>query len=149
MLYFNPTSVEVHRQAAEWFWDQEVFDFVGDRLHLVEQPSFRVYLLAWELKQAGLDWELAVLSRCLQGTALEVAKLRFNAAFSSEENRARAFVAAGYGCRATYFNYAKKLRPPETVPKIVLTNEKPPSLAEPAFDLFGFLQQRFGRLGNG
>lgn len=149
VLYFNPTPVEVHRQAALWFWDQGVFDFVADHLHLVEQPSFRVYQLAWELKKAGLDWKLAVLSRCLQGTALEVAKLRFDATFSSEENRARAFVEAGHGCRATYFNHAKKLRSPEFVPKIVLTNKEPQLLAEEKFDLLALLQQRFGRLGNG
>src|SRR5713226_4022568 len=30
LLLFEPTPLEVHRQAARWFWDQEVFDFVAD-----------------------------------------------------------------------------------------------------------------------
>src|SRR5207253_2457952 len=67
-----------HRQAARWFWDQEIFDFVADHLHLVTQHSLRTYCHAWELKQAGLDWRQGVLCRCLTGAALEVAKLKAN-----------------------------------------------------------------------
>jgi hypothetical protein len=29
LLFFEPATIEVHRQAAGWFWDQEVFDFVA------------------------------------------------------------------------------------------------------------------------
>ena len=34
LLSFAPTPPEVHRRTAEWFWDQEVFDFIGAHLHL-------------------------------------------------------------------------------------------------------------------
>src|SRR5262249_57589724 len=76
VLVFEPTALEVHRHAAAWFWDQQIFDFVAARLHLIAQHSLRTYRQAWELKQAGLDWRRAVLSRCLSGPALLVARLQ-------------------------------------------------------------------------
>jgi hypothetical protein len=63
VLFFEPTALEVHRQGAGWFWDQEIFDFVSAQLHLMAQHSLRTYRQAWELKQAGLNWRRAVLSR--------------------------------------------------------------------------------------
>ena len=54
---------------------------------------------------------MAILGPCLTGTALAVAKFRADASFASDAKRAQAFVAAGLGCRATYFNIAKKLQP--------------------------------------
>jgi hypothetical protein len=59
----------------------------------------------------------------------------------------KAFVAQGGGCRATYFNHARRLRPPAGVPNIVLTNS-PPSLDEP-IDLTDLLRRRYGGLGQG
>ena len=87
VLIFEPSALEVHRQAASWFWDKEIFDFVAAQLHLMTQPSLRTYVLAWELKVAGLDWRYAVLSRCLTGSAREVAQLKANPAFATEEER--------------------------------------------------------------
>jgi hypothetical protein len=43
VLFFEPTALEVHRQAAGWFWDQEIFDFVAARLHLIDRHSLRTY----------------------------------------------------------------------------------------------------------
>jgi hypothetical protein len=40
----------------------------------------------------------------------------------------QAIIAAGGGCRATYYHYARKLRPPADVPKIVLTNQTAPKV---------------------
>ena len=107
VILFEPTSLEVHRQAASWFWDQEIFDFVADHLHLIAQHSLRTYRHAWELKRAGLNWRQAVLSRYLAGPALVVARLKTNRVLANEAERVRAFVQAGAGCRATYFHHAK------------------------------------------
>ncbi len=54
LLLFEPAPLEVHLQAARWFWDAEVFDFIADHLHLFAQHSLRTYHHAWELKQAGV-----------------------------------------------------------------------------------------------
>lgn len=149
ILHFDPSAVEIHRQAGTWFWNQEIFDFVAAHLHLLERPSLRIYQLAWEQMAAGLDWKSLVLSRCLRGTALEVAKLKADPTFGSEEERVQAFVAAGMGCRATYFNHAKRLQTANPVPPIVLSQTAPPSAENSPFDLIESLLQRFGRLGNG
>jgi hypothetical protein len=126
VLVFEPAPAEVHLQAAQWFWDQEIFDCVADHLHLVGQHSLRTYTCAWELKQAALDWRQGVLSRCLQGPALAVARLRADPSYPSEAQRIRAFVAAGWGGRATYFRYAQQLRPATTRPTLLLRHTRPP-----------------------
>ena len=154
LLLFEPAPLEVHRQAAYWFWDQEIFDFIAGHLHLMAQHSLRTYCHAWELKQAGLDWRQGVLCRCLTGVALAVAKLKANPNFASEAQRVRAFVRSGAGCRASYFRHAQKLRPTERPPKILLTESSPPQdEASPANgtrdDYLDRLRRRFGHLGNG
>jgi hypothetical protein len=150
VISFEPSAAEVHRQAATWFWDQEIFDFVANHLHLMDRPSLRTYVLAYELKRAGLDWKQGVLSRCLKGTALTVAQLKADSRYTTEEDRAKAFVASGAGCRATYFNHARKLCSPEEVPRILLVNSSPPTLVPPRLaDIFDLLRERFGNLGSG
>jgi hypothetical protein len=112
MIVFDPPPNEVHRQAVRWFHDQEVLDFIADHLHLIAKHSFRTYLLAFELKKAQMDWKRTTLSRFLSGPALLVAQLKADPAFESEAGRVKAFGEGGGGSRATYFNYAKKIRPP-------------------------------------
>ena len=149
LLLFEPAPVEVHRQAARWFWDQGIFDFIAGHLHLMAQHSLRTYCHAWELKQAGLDWRQGVLCRCLTGVALAVAKLKANPNFASEAERVRAFVRSGAGCRASYFRHAKKLQPAARSQKIVLTQATPPVNEAAPGNHLDQLRRRFGRLGNG
>jgi len=149
LLLFEPAPLEVHIQAARWFWDQEIFDFVAEHLHLMAQHSLRTYQHAAELKAAGMDWRNVVLSRCLTGAALEVAKLKASPKFASEAERVRAFVQSGAGCRASYFRHAKKLQGIADKPKIELTQAAPPVNVGTHADHFDQLRRRFGRLGNG
>jgi hypothetical protein len=130
VVFFEPSALEVHRQAATWFWDQEIFDFVQARLHCLAEASLRHYLAAWELKKAGLDWRSLILSRCLSGRALLVAQVQADSRYSSEAQRVRAFVAAGGGSRATYFNWSRKLQAPTLIPAIHLRHQRP--AAKPA-----------------
>jgi len=149
LLLFEPAPVEVHLQAARWFWDQEIFDFIAGHLHLMAQHSLRTYCHAWELRQAGLDWRQGVLCRCLTGVALAVAKLKANPNFASEAQRVRAFVRSGAGCRATFFRHAQKLRPAVRPPKILLTQTSPHVDEASPNNHLDQLRRRFGRLGNG
>lgn len=110
-LLFDPTPEEVHRQVAEWFTDEEVFRWFGAHLHLIAKPSMRHYVRAAELKSVGIDWLKVLMGEAFTETTLVVARLRSDPSFANEEARARAFVEQGAGCRATYFNHAKKLRP--------------------------------------
>jgi hypothetical protein len=120
IVLFEPTALEVHRHAASWFWDQVVFDFVADHLHLLTRPSLRIYVPASVLKGAGLDWRQSILCHCLTGTALKVARLKADPNYPREEDRVRVFVDSGAGCRATYFNHARELQPPCESPRIKL-----------------------------
>jgi hypothetical protein len=146
--FFEPSPAEVHRRVASWFRDQEVFDFLADHMHLVEAPSMRQYVGASELKAAGMDWRGVTLQGMLSGPALRVASLKADLSFASEEDRGKAFTAAGWGCRATYFNHARKLSPPGEVERIILpTCQVDASGSDPS--LLEVLRRRPGRLGDG
>ena len=57
MVYFDPTPAEVHANAAVWFWDQEIFDFIGRHLNLFGADKlWRTYVKAYERRQKG-DWQ--------------------------------------------------------------------------------------------
>src|SRR5262249_35552582 len=149
VLFFEPTALEVHRQAAGWFWDQEIFDFVAARLHLIDQHSLRTYRQASELKQAGLDWRRALLSRSLTDPAWRVPRLQPALSCPSEAARVQPFIAAGAGCRPTYYHHARQLRPATDVPKMVPTSKAPPVEDMPLPNHLDDLRRRYGRLGNG
>jgi hypothetical protein len=110
VLLFEPTAEEVHRQAGGWFDDPELYRWFGAHLHLIAEPSLRHYVRALELKRAGLDWTQGLpLAGRSEKTRL-VMRLKADPGYRSEEARARAFVALGGGCRATYFNHARRLK---------------------------------------
>ncbi len=147
VVVFDPSAAEVHARTAVWFWDQAIFDWVGEHLHLIARPSMRTYCAAWELKAAGLDWKGLLLDHWLSGTRLLVARLKADASFATEEDRARAFVERGGGCRATYFNHARDLRPPVAPPGHIVAGS-PPADGE-AEDVLDMLRRRHGELGSG
>ena len=125
VVIFQPSALEVHLRTAAWFWDQEIFNFVGERLPWLTEPSMRHYVAGWELKQAGLDWRSLLLSRCLSGRALLVAQLKADPRYASEGDRVQAFLAQGGGSRSTYFNWSRKLQAQEKAPPIQLANPPP------------------------
>jgi hypothetical protein len=110
MLVFEPTAEEVHRKTGEWFDDPDIYRWFGENLHLVAEPSMRQYLRAAELKRAGMDWmQIVPLAPESQRQRL-VAELQADRRFVTQERRVREFAARGGGCRATYFNHARRLR---------------------------------------
>jgi hypothetical protein len=149
VLEFDPPADEVHRHAARWYWDQEVFDFVGEYLAAIEGHSLRLYVRAADLKKAGMDWKRAVLQSCFTGTTLVVAKLKTDPRFATEEDRVRAFIERGHGCRASYFNHARRIRPTGETSKIVLQQTARPQAASEPLGLMDLLRQRHKELGEG
>ncbi len=108
----------------------------------------RDYALAWELKRAGMDYKSWLLTRWgMTGTRLLVAKLKADPSFSTEAERVRAFIEQGGGCRATYYNHAKRLRQPLELPAIRL-HHRPPDRRPCDARLLDLLRRRFGILGN-
>ena len=136
-VVFEPSAIEVHWYASHFFWDQEIFDFVGEHLHLAQPHSLRTYCLAWESKSAGLDWRRLVLSRFVSGNLLVVARLKAHLTYRSEEQRAQAFVAGEHGCRSSYFSLAKKLKNSEPAPTISVCGALPAVTpeAQPILDI--------------
>jgi len=148
VLVFDPSAREVHLRTAGWFWDQEVFDFIGRSLHLAEPLSMRDYVLGWELKRAGMDYKSWLLTRWgMTGTRLLVAKLKADPSLSTEADRVSEFIVQGGGCRATYYNHAKRLGQPLEFPDIRLPN-RPPDRKLADARLLELLRRRFGILGN-
>jgi hypothetical protein len=109
VLLFQPSAAEVHAQAGTWFDDREIYDWFGANLHRVGEPSLRHYVRARELKAAGMDWTDVLAVEAENKRARLAAELMDSTEYGSTGERVRAFVERGGGCRATFFNYRRKL----------------------------------------
>lgn len=112
LIVFEPSAEEVHHKVAEWFWDVEIFDWIGEHLHLLPRLTMRHYIRASELKAAGMDWFDVLVSEGFSPKTLLVARLRADGAYPDEASRVSAFKALGGGSRSSYFSHAKKLKGP-------------------------------------
>jgi hypothetical protein len=147
VLFFDPSPLEVHLRVARFFWDQQVFDFVAERLHLIERPSMRHYCLAWEQRRAGVDWRRFLLRRWgLTNRRLLVAELRADPRYRTEEQRVAEFVRRNGGCRSSYYNHARRLRSQIEGPRILLRSPPPDDPASNA-GVLSVLERRGRRLG--
>jgi len=71
----------------------------------------RLYLKAWERKQAGGDWrKLVEGARCHDDSLRIVQKLEADASCKTVEDRVKKFIEQTSACRATYFNMKAKLK---------------------------------------
>jgi hypothetical protein len=123
VFYFDPPAKERHRYVATWFHDQEIHDFVGANLHLVNNLTARTYNLLDQKKRAGHDWRQYFYDRFCHATVLlMVQQLENDNSFQSVEYRVQEFVRRGLGCRRTYFNYKNEL---SASGQLQITPEKP------------------------
>jgi CubicO group peptidase (beta-lactamase class C family) len=99
----------VHRKAGTWFDDREIYEWFGDNLHRVREPSMRQYVRARELKAAGMDWTDVLAVEDENRRARLASELLASDAYESTAARVEAFVKQGGGCRATFFNYRRYL----------------------------------------
>ena len=109
VLLFQPGAAEVHRKAGTWFDDPEIFQWFAANLDRVREPSLRHYVRARELKAAGMDWTGVLAAEAGNRRERLAAELLASAEHGSTAARVRAFVEKGGGCRATFFNYRRKL----------------------------------------
>ncbi len=110
VLVFEPDAEEVHQKTGEWFEDREIYQWIESRLHLVHEPSMRLYYGAAELKRAGLDWKRGLPLGLKNERQRLAAELFADCSFATQEARAGEFTARGGGCRATYFNHLRRLK---------------------------------------
>jgi hypothetical protein len=109
VLLFQPSAAEVHKQAGKWFDDQEIYHWFASNLHRVREPSLRHYVRARELKAAGMDWTEVLAADDENPRARLAAELLASATYATTAERVNAFVEQGGGCRATFFNYRRRL----------------------------------------
>src|SRR5271157_5950391 len=109
VLMFQPSAAEGHAQAGKWFDDREIYEGFAANLHRVREPSLRHYVRARELKAAGMDRTDVLAAEDENRRARLAAELLASAAHSSTAAQVKAFVEQGGGCRATFFNYRRKL----------------------------------------
>jgi hypothetical protein len=110
VLLFQPSASEVHAQAGKWFDDEEIYGWFASNLHRVREPSLRHYVRAKELKAAGMDWTDVLAEEVENRRARLATEILGSAAYDSTAARVHAFVAQGGGCRATFFNYRRRLQ---------------------------------------
>jgi hypothetical protein len=138
-VFFAPTPVEIHKNTALWFWDQEVYDYIGEHLHILDSDklSARTYVKAFERKPKG-DWQEFINRRYCKQTAEQwVVALENDPKYKSVDERVAEFIRQTKLSRATYFNFKKSLKAGGTlelpvVPRFKLTAKPPevPNLEE-------------------
>ena len=75
----------------------------------MREPSLRHYVRARELKAAGMDWTAVLAAEDENKRARIAAEILESTEYGSTAARVAAFVAKGGGCRATFFNYRRRL----------------------------------------
>lgn len=103
-LIFQPSFTEVHSAVAEWFTDQEVFDYVYEHRRFCVKPNMRLYVKALEQKQAGSPWRKRTLEMLIGDERMQqIATLLADERYTSNQQRCKAFERAGYGGSTTFY----------------------------------------------
>jgi hypothetical protein len=114
-LFFDPTNLEVHRAAAQWFWDQQIHTWVRKHLYRLRPLDSRWYVTADRDKRAGRDWQRIFLeAHALDRASFVVQELETDPAYPTREDKSRRFAEVlGEGSKggswATYFRLRKRL----------------------------------------
>jgi hypothetical protein len=137
-LYFDPTSLEVHRASARWFWDQEIHDWVGGHLYRLEPLEARWYSKAANDKRGGRGWrQILLTAHALNRPACIVQDLETDPSYPTTKDKERRFeeLIGGKGkSRPTYHRIRARLIDAgqlhvEAVPPIRLRRTRPPGPA--------------------
>lgn len=117
LFFFDPSNEELHKNAT-WFWDQEIFDYIGARLQLIERLSFRLYIKTYEEKCARRNWKEFVDDHCLDTNYLLVQEIEQKKKKNKKYDFAREWELKSRKHpgksdeplgRATYYNYRTAL----------------------------------------
>ena len=137
-MNFAPTWNEVYRQVGEWFWDQEIFDYVYERLESLKRPDMRILKKASDRKKAGMklmSWQQLIDDYCDDEIGLAVRSLLNDSSYRSNTERAIRFIEQTGADRATFYRRMKEIKsycPSEKIERIVLSRTAPPiSTPEP------------------
>lgn len=133
---FAPSWAEVYKQAATWFRDQEVLDYVHQNLSHMVNPDARLLLKAVEMRRLALpghDWR-EIFDPCMQMDRVDKEVARLLKVSMTQKERVAEFVNGGFGDRATFFRRLKKQRSLEAqpTPERIVVQKKPVVPIQPA-----------------
>ena len=137
LLLFEPTNEELHRQVAQWFWDQDVYNWFADHLHLIPDLSMRHYVRASELKASGIDWVQVVLSDSVPAKALLVAKLKADSSLGEQRERVKMFRELGGGGQTTWYKWGKRIQSLKDTSHLRIPLKRAQSSEQPALRAAG------------
>jgi len=119
MVICKFSAAEVHRNVGSWWpqnkggknpFDREVFEFIGDHLHLIAEPSMRNYLVGAQARRGNLDWRAILFETFgLTEQHLVVHRIMNDPRLNGEE-RVREFERATGMSRATFFRIQGELK---------------------------------------
>jgi hypothetical protein len=66
MLYFNPSNYEIHNNAVNWFWNQEIHNWIGRHLAHLSTIDARDYVRADLDMLAKRNWQSILLHACAE-----------------------------------------------------------------------------------
>lgn len=114
LITFEPSAHEVHAQVRRWFGDKEILGFVADHLDEIAEPSMRTYVMASKLKNAGIDWQHALMMNWRKPIQAELAITKLARMKDVAENdKALIFEKwTGLG-RASFFNWKRRMKTKE------------------------------------
>lgn len=134
---------ELHQDVANWFWDQDIFDYIHERLHLLREPDARLYIKAWERKKSGLTltpWQKLIDNYCDDHHGRVIRGL-LSRSFTSDNARYSAYLKEVEKlklkplARSNFYARANKIRlytPAKALPKIKLKQKQPPKESRPS-----------------
>jgi hypothetical protein len=128
LVHFDPDWEEVYREASKWFQDQEIFDYVYERLHLLREPDLRILVKAYNRKRSGMrhmTWQALIDSYCDDHVGMVVRRLVEDPSYETEEAKVAAFEKETNRDRSTYFRRKARIeryRPTGKVRKLSLKN---------------------------
>jgi hypothetical protein len=137
LVYFDPPPCEIHIQVGTFFTDQEVYDWIGTVLHLIDGLDVRMYNKAKQMKAAGVDWRKWILDTyCHDAITHVVQDIEADPEYRTREARAKRFKELTGQSRATYFRIVKRLKQrgqlepikPLDLPKTDLSNNHDPAV---------------------
>lgn len=94
LVWFLPPWAETYQYLAMWFWDQEILDYIYDRLDVLTKPDLRIAVKASELKEMGLPfapWQEVIDDHCDDDSGIKIRELIDAKEFSSDSKRWEAF----------------------------------------------------------
>lgn len=145
VVYFDPTWEEVYGYIGQWFWDQEVYDYLWERMPLLKEPTIRPLAKAYELKLAEstiFDWRTMIDAHTADKSLLLVSDY-LRAEYPSETARINAWIKSVKAERkgepaskSTWHRYLDELdevmRSGQRPKRIILTRTEPPMEFRPS-----------------